>query len=92
MKKDDYLVDHYEEIRRVFYERHHAVIMWGLVVLRTKGMAAWARTWRQYGECGAGHISPLPPPRTTSHVPAKSEDLVRVLAEMVWAIHEEAAP
>lgn len=84
-------MDRYEQIRRTFLGRHQAVTMWGLVVLKTKGMAAWIKSWRQYSEGGAKQI-PFEPPVTvaSSHLPANSEEVVRVLASMVWAVEKEA--
>lgn len=90
MNKDDALVDRYEEIRRALLDRHQGGAMWGLSVLRTKGMAAWARSWREYGESYAKPM-PLRPIRSvSSHLSPNSEEVVRVLAGMVWAIQEEA--
>jgi hypothetical protein len=89
VNQDDTLVDRYEEIRRTLLARHQGVMMWGLVVLRTKGMAAWARSWQEYGEGGVTHM-PSEPAATSSHLPPNGEEVVRVLAGMVWAIQEEA--
>jgi hypothetical protein len=65
-------------------------MMWGFVVLSTKGMAAWARLWREYSK-----LKPMPSessvPAASSQLPPNSEELVRVLAEMLWAIQQEAA-
>jgi hypothetical protein len=65
--------------------------MWGLAILKTKGMAAWTRSWRQYSDGGTQQM-PSEPPVTaaSSHLPANSEEVVRVLASMVWAIEKEA--
>jgi len=65
--------------------------MWGLAILKTKGMAAWTRSWRQYSD-GCAQQMPSEPPVTaaSSHPPANSEEVVRVLASMVWAIEKEA--
>jgi hypothetical protein len=68
-------------------------MMWGLVVLKTKGMAAWARSWREHSHGGPMHMPSAPSVPTASYnLPANSEAVVRVLAEMVWAIQEEAMP
>jgi len=88
---DDSLAERYEEIRGTLFDRHQTVMMWGLVVLRTKGMAAWARSWREHGVGGAkparskssGSIAASP-------IPPNSEEVVRVLAAMLWGIQEEA--
>lgn len=67
--------------------------MWGFVVLRTKGMAAWARSWLEYSQGGVKHRPPEPSVSViSSHLPPNSEEVVRVLAGMVWAIQEEAVP
>ena len=65
--------------------------MWGLVVLKTKGMAAWTTSWRQYSESEARQI-PFEPPVTvaSSHLPTNGEELVQVLASMVWSLEKEA--
>lgn len=85
-------MDRYEEIRRTLLGRHPAVTMWGVVVLRTRGMAAWARSWREYGEGGTKKHKPSAPPALVapSRLPPSTEEVVRVLSAMVWAIEEEA--
>jgi hypothetical protein len=84
-------MDRYEQIRQTFFDRRQPVTMWGLAVLKTKGMAAWATSWRQYGEGSAKRMLSEPPVTTvSSHLPANSEEVVRVLASMVWAIEKEA--
>lgn len=84
-------MDRYEQIRQAFIERRQSVAMWGLAVLKTKGMAAWATSWRQYGEGKTKRVPPkLPVTTVSSHLPANSEEVVRVLASMVWAIEKEA--
>jgi hypothetical protein len=89
VSKDEALVDRYEEIRRTLLGRHRAVTMWGQGVLRTRGMAAWARLWWEHGE-GRSRPVPSEPSVAPSHLPANSEEVVRLLAGMVWAIQEEA--
>ncbi|RPI66784.1 MAG: hypothetical protein EHM38_03420 [Geobacteraceae bacterium] len=85
-------MDRYEQIRQTLLDKHQPVKMWGLAVLKTKGMAAWVRSWSQYGEGGPKQMSFKPPATSvSSHLPANSEELVRVLASMVWAIEKEAA-
>jgi hypothetical protein len=84
-------MDRYEQIRQALLDRRQSVAMWGLSVLKTKGMAAWATSWRQYGEGDAKRVLSKPPVTTvSSHLPANSEEVVRVLASMVWAIGKEA--
>jgi len=86
-------VNRYEEIRRTLSDRRQGVMMWGLVVLKTKGMAAWVRSWQEYSQDGAMHMPSVPSaPAASSHLPTNSEAVVRVLAEMVWAIQEESMP
>ena len=83
-------MDRYEQIRQAFLEKRQSVTMWGLAVLKTKGMAAWATSWRQYGGGGTKRVLPkLPVTTVSSHLPANSEEVVRVLASMVWAIEKE---
>lgn len=89
MSKDEALVDRYEEIRRTLLDRQRAVTMWGLAVLRTRGMAAWARLWWEHSEGRSKHV-PSEPSVAPSHLPANSEEVVRLLAGMLWAIQEEA--
>ena len=84
-------MDRYEQIRQAFLERHQSVAMWGLAVLKTKGMATWVTSWRQYEEGDPKRVLSKPPVTTvSSHLPANSEEVVRVLASMVWAIEKEA--
>jgi hypothetical protein len=89
VNKDGALVERYEEIRRTSSDRLPRVTVWGIAVLRTKGMAAWARSWREYGE-GEGHMPPRMPTSVASSLSPNTEEVVRVLAGMVWAIQEEA--
>jgi len=92
VNKDDALVEHYEEIRRTFSDRHHGVAVWGLAVLRTKGMAAWVRSWREYGGGGERYMPRRLPTSVASNLSPNTEEMVGVLAGMVWAIQEEAVP
>jgi hypothetical protein len=90
VKKDDSLAERYEQIRRTLLGRQQPVAMWGLAVLRTRGMAAWAKSWREYGEGDVKRRLSEPLEPASSRLSRGSEEVVRVLAEMVWAIHEEA--
>jgi hypothetical protein len=90
VNKDDSLAERYEQIRRTFLGRQQPVAMWGLAVLRTRGMAAWVKSWREYGGGEVKHRSAGSLEPAASHLLPGSEEVVRVLAEMVWAIHEEA--
>jgi hypothetical protein len=63
--------------------------MWGLVVLRRKGMAWWARSWQEYA---GGDVPPMPIKESTSSASPLSstgDEVVRVLAGMVWALRKE---
>jgi len=84
-------VDRYEEIRRAFSDRRQGVMMWGLVVLKTKGMAVWTRSWREHSGGSAMHMpSVTSVPAASSRLSPNNEAVVRVLAAMVWAVQEEA--
>lgn len=84
-------MERYEQIRQAFLERRQSVAMWGLAVLKTKGMATWVTSWRQYEEGKTKRVLSKPPVTTvSSHLPTNSEEVVRVLASMVWAIEKEA--
>ncbi len=92
MNKDHALVDRYEEIRLRLFDRYQGGAMWGLTVLKTKGMAAWVKSWREYDGTTP---SPMPSKPVTPVALCDSpnhEEIVRVLAGMVWAIQEEATP
>jgi hypothetical protein len=91
VKRNDALTDHYEELRQRALDRQPREMLWGLAVLSTKGMAAWARSWREYGEGSAKYLPPRAIRSVASQPSANSEELVRVLAGMVWAIQEEAS-
>ena len=95
MKRNEALTDRYEELRQRALGRQPRGMMWGLAVLSTKGMAAWARSWREYSEGGVKHMPSEPSVSAASshlHLPPNSEEVVRVLAGMVWAIQQEAKP
>jgi hypothetical protein len=87
VNRDDAMKERYEELRQGALGRHLGGMMWGLVVLRTKGMASWARSWQEYGGGGVPHRalsgSSLSPLSSTG------EEVVRVLAGMVWALRKE---
>jgi hypothetical protein len=92
VNKDDTLADRYEEIRRNFFDRRQGVPMWGYVVLKTKGMVAWAKSWREHGESGEKYVPNVPSVSSASHLPPGSDEVVRVLAGMVLAVQKEAMP
>jgi len=90
VKRNDPLTDRYEELRKRALGRQPPGMMWGLAVLSTKGMAVWARSWREYSE--VKHVPSEPSvSAASSHLPPNSADLVGVLAGMLWAIQQEAA-
>lgn len=89
MNENETLVEHYEEIRRAFLDRHQEVAIWGFVVLRTKGMTAWAKAWREYSQGNVKHMQPRHPASAVSRLPPASEEVVMLLAAMVWAIQQE---
>jgi hypothetical protein len=60
--------------------------MWGLVVLRTKGMVSWARSWQEHGEGVAAHMPSKGSAFEAPPFSSTSEEVVRVLAGMVWLI------
>jgi hypothetical protein len=75
----------YEELRHLAVGRPTGRLGWGLVVLKTKGMAAWVRTWQEHGP---GPVS-LKPSNRPNPSPSSGEELVQVLAGMVWAVQQE---
>jgi hypothetical protein len=93
MNRKDALTERYEELRQRALGQQPGGTIWGLVVLRTKGMAAWARSWQEYSGGGVPHI-PLKEsaPSTSSLFPLSlaADEVVRVLAGMVWALQKEA--
>jgi hypothetical protein len=89
MNKNEALVKHYEEIRRTFLDRHQGLAMWGFAVLRTKGMTAWVMAWREYSQGNLKHMQPRHPAAAVSRLPPASEEVVMLLAAMVWAVQKE---
>jgi hypothetical protein len=91
VNRNDSLTERYEELRQAALGQHPRGMMWGLVVLRTKGMASWARSWQEYGGDGVVPHMPLkesaPSPSPVSLI---GEEVVQVLAGMVWALQREA--
>ena len=63
--------------------------MWGFAVLRTKGMTAWAEAWREYGQNNVKYMQSRLPVSAVSRLPPASEEVVMLLAAMVWAIQQE---
>ncbi len=56
-------------------------------------MASWTRFWQEYG---GGHVMPIrlkesvPGSSSVSPLSLTGDEVVRVLAGMVWALQEEA--
>jgi len=85
--RNEALTAGYEELRHLAVGRHAGRVSWGLVVLRTKGMAAWARTWQEHSP-GPGPQKPSNRPNPTLF-PSSGEELVQVLAGMIWSFQGE---
>lgn len=89
MSRNDALTERYEELRQGALGRHPGGMMWGLVVLRTKGMASWARSWQEYAGDGLPH-RPIKAASSAPPLSSSGVEVVRVLAGMVWALRKEA--
>ena len=87
MKGNDALIEHYEELRQRALGRQSAGVIWGLVVLRTKGMASWVRSWQKHAE--GDMPSPKESVLNVSCLPSPGDEVVQVLAGMVWALQKE---
>jgi hypothetical protein len=89
VNRNDALTERYEELRQIALGRHPGGMIWGLVVLRTKGMALWAKSWQEHTQ---GAV-PLRPSKGLvsgpSPLSSAGEELVQVLAGMVWAFQKE---
>ena len=72
--------------------RYQGVTRWGLAVLKTRGMAAWTKSWQEYGEGGVQWDQPQNPAPTELGLSQATEEIVQVIAGMVWAVQEEALP
>jgi hypothetical protein len=83
VNRNDVLTERYEELRKKALGRRQEGMAWGLVVLRTKGIASWTRAWQEYAEDVPSKASGVSPFSSTS------DDMVRVLAGMVWAVNKE---
>ena len=90
MNKNMALTEHYEELRQRALGQPASGVIWGLVVLRTKGMASWARVWLEFGEGGIAHMLQKEAAPSTSCFGSTGEEVVQVLAGMVWALGKEA--
>jgi len=92
MEKNDSLVQHYEEIRQVGMSRQYGESRWGLAVLQAKGMSAWTRSWQEYGTGGPQCVQSRNSAPTDLVLPQATDEIVLVIAGMVWAVQEEAVP
>lgn len=90
MNRNNALTEHYEELRQRALGRQPGGVIWGLVILRTKGMASWAKSWQEYAGGGMPHMSLKKSAPSASSLPSLSDDVVQVLAGMVWALRKEA--
>jgi len=86
----DALAQRYEELRQRALDKHQGGMMWGLVVLRTKGMVSWVRSWQEHGEGEVAHMPSKGSAFEASPLSSTAEEVVRVLAGMVWAFQKEA--
>lgn len=86
MNTNNVLIKHYEELRQRALGRQSVGVIWGLVVLRTKGMASWVKSWHKY----AGG-SPKESVKSAPCLPSPGDEVAQVLAGMVWSLHKETA-
>ena len=90
MNKNNALTEHYEELRHRALGRQSSGVIWGLVVLRTKGMASWARVWLEFAAGGISHMPQKQSAPSACCLPSAGDEVVQVLAGMVWALQKEA--
>ncbi len=90
MNQNCALTEHYEELRRRALGQHSSGAIWGLVVLRTKGMASWARLWLEFSAGGIAHMPQKEAAPSTSRLPSSGDEVVQVLAGMLWALRKDA--
>ena len=90
MNRNDTLAERYEELRQRALGRHPGGMIWGLVVLRTKGMASWARAWQEYSDDNMPHMPAKGASPSSSPLLSTGDEVVKVLAGMVWAFQKEA--
>jgi hypothetical protein len=90
VNRNDTLTERYEELRQRALGRHPGGMMWGLVVLRTKGMASWARSWQEHTEGNMPHMLAKGSSLSASPLLSTGDEVVQVLAGMVWAFQKEA--
>jgi hypothetical protein len=90
MNQNNALTEHYEELRQRALGQPSSGVIWGLVILRTKGMASWARVWLEFAAGGIAHMPQKEPAPSTSCLAAAGEEVVQVLTGMLWALRREA--
>lgn len=90
MNRNDALMERYEELRQGALDRHPGGMRWGLVVFRTKGMASWARSWQEYAGGSVAHRPLKESAPSASPLSSTGDEVVQVLAGMVWALRKEA--
>ena len=90
MNKNNALTEHYEELRQRALGQQSSGVIWGLVVLRTKGMASWARVWLEFTAGGIAHMPQKEAAPRTSCLASAGDEVVQVLAGMIWALRKEA--
>jgi hypothetical protein len=89
MNTNNVLIEHYEELRQRALGRQPAGVIWGLVVLRTKGMASWINSWHKYARGDMPSLEKSVP--SAACLPSAGDEVVQVLAGMVWALQKETA-
>jgi hypothetical protein len=89
MNTNNVLIEHYEGLRQTALGRQSVGVIWGLVVLRTKGMASWVKSWHKYA--GGNIPSPKESVKSAPCLPSPGDEVVQVLAGMVWSLHKETA-
>jgi hypothetical protein len=89
LNKNNALTEHYEELRQRALGQPSSGVIWGLVVLRTKGMASWARLWLEFAAGGIAHMPHKQSAPKASCFAAAGDEVVQVLAGMVWALRKE---
>jgi len=89
LNRNNALTEHYEELRQRALGRQSSGVIWGLVVLRTKGMASWTRLWLEFAEGGIGHMPQKKSAPSACCLASAGDEVVQVLAGMVWALQKE---
>lgn len=89
MNRNTVLTEHYEELRQRALGQQPAGVIWGLVVLRTKGMASWARVWLEFASGGVAHMPQKESAPSSSCLASAGDEVVQVLAGMIWALGKE---